>query len=57
MIYIICSYNPFRLYDENDISKIMVFLGRVEDTLRFIFNDTTDKIVLNVRKWILKGCN
>jgi hypothetical protein len=57
MIYIACSNNPFRLYNEHDISNIMIFLGRVEDRLRSIFSDTTDKIVPKVDKWILKGCD
>jgi hypothetical protein len=57
MIYIACSDNPFRLYDEHDISNIMIFLGRVEDRLRYIFSDTIDHIIPKVEKWILKGCD
>ncbi len=57
MIYSSCSENPFRLYDESDIAKIMVFLGRVEDRLRYLFSDTRDEIVPSVIDWILKECD
>jgi uncharacterized membrane protein YfhO len=30
MIYVSCSNNPFRLYKEDDVSKIITYLGRVE---------------------------
>jgi hypothetical protein len=57
MIYVTCSDNPFRLHDEQDISNIMVFLGRVEDRLRRILADTRDEVVQPVRNWILTGCD
>lgn len=57
MIYISCSDNPFRLYDEQDISEIMVFLGRVEDRLKNLLSDTRDKVVPSVMTWILKACD
>jgi hypothetical protein len=57
MIYITCSENPFRLYDELDISKIMSFMGRVEDRLRYLFSDTRDEIIPSIFNWILKGCD
>ncbi len=57
MIYISCSNNPFRLQCEEDITAIMVYLGRVEDRLRLLFADTRDEIVQPVNKWILKACD
>ncbi len=36
MIFVSCSDNPFRLYEDQDISKIMIFLGRVEDRLKIL---------------------
>ena len=57
MIYISCSDNPFRLYDEQDISEIMVFLGRVEDRLKNLLSDTRDKVVPPVMTGILKACD
>jgi hypothetical protein len=57
MINIACSNNPFRLCSEEDVSVIMVFLGRVEDRLRTLFSDTRDEIVKPVRNWILKQCD
>ena len=57
MIHIICSDNPFRLYVEQDVSDILVFLGRVKDRLHSIFSDTRDTIIPPVKRWILKGCD
>ncbi len=55
MIYITCTNNPFRLFYEEDISTIMVFLGRVEDRLRHILSYTRDQIVKPPSEWILKA--
>ncbi len=57
MIYISCSEKPFRLFYEEDISTIMVFLGRVEDRLRYLLSDTRDMVVPPVGKWILNSCD
>jgi hypothetical protein len=57
MIYRSCSDNPFRLQYEEDITTIMVFLGRVEERLRMLFSDTRDEIVQPVNRWILKACD
>ncbi len=57
MIYVSCSMNPFRLYDEQDVSDILIFLGRVEENLRNLFSDTRDMIVPPVKNWVLKGCD
>ncbi len=57
MIYISCSDNPFQLYEEQDISVIMIFLGRVEDWLKTPLSDNKDKVVPSVMMWILKACD
>ncbi len=57
MIYVRCSDRPFRLYDEQDVSDILFFLGRVEDRLRMLLSDVRDNVVLPIRKWILKACD
>jgi len=57
MIFVSCSENPFRLYEEQDISKIMLFLGRVEDRLKILLSDNRDKVVPSVMDWILKCCD
>jgi hypothetical protein len=57
MIYISCSDNPFRLYEEQDISEITIFLGRVEDRLKNLLSDTRDEVVPSVMTWILKACD
>jgi hypothetical protein len=57
MIYISCSDNPFRLYNEQDVSDILFYLGRVEDSLRFAFSDKRECIVSPVKRWILKCCD
>jgi hypothetical protein len=57
MIFISCSDHPFRLYEEQDISKIMIFLGRVEDRLKILLSDNRDKVVPSVMTWILKSCD
>jgi hypothetical protein len=57
MIYITCTDNPFRLYDEQDILKIMLFLGRVDDRLKALLTDNRDKVVPSVMEWILKACD
>jgi hypothetical protein len=50
VVYITCSDNPFRLHDDDDddISKLLTFLGRVEDRLKILFDDTRGRIVPNV---------
>ncbi len=57
MIYIKCSENPFRIHEEEDISIIMAFLGRVEQRLHNIISYTRGIIVPPVNKWILTGCD
>jgi hypothetical protein len=57
MIYITCTDNPFRLHDEQDILKIMLFLGRVDDRLKILLVDNRDKVVPSVMEWILKACD
>jgi hypothetical protein len=57
MIYVSSSMNPFRLYEEQDVSDILIFLGRVSDRLHYLFSDSRDKLIAPVREWILKGCD
>jgi hypothetical protein len=57
MIFVSCSENPFRLFEEQDISKIMLFLGRVDDRLKILLSDNRDEVVPSVLNWILKGCD
>ncbi len=57
MIFISCSDHPFRVYEEQDISKIMIFLGRVEDRLKILLSDNIDEVVPSVMTWILKECD
>lgn len=57
MIYVICSNKPFRLYDEQDVSDILYFLGRVEERIRLLLSDVRDNVIPPVRKWILKACD
>jgi hypothetical protein len=57
MIYVTCSENPFRLYSGEDVSIIMIFLGKVDDRLRYLVADTKDKVVPLVMNWILKNCD
>ncbi len=57
MLYISCSDNPFRLYEEQDISEIMIYLGRVEDRLKNLLSDTRDEVVPPVMTWILNACD
>jgi hypothetical protein len=57
MIYVVCSEKPFRLCCDEDISKIMTFMGRVEDRLRYILSDTRDQIVKPPSEWMLRGCD
>ncbi len=57
MIYVSCSKHPFRLYEEQDVLDILIFLGRVSDRLHNLFSDTRGSIIPPVRKWLLKGCD
>lgn len=57
MIYVSCSNTPFRLYDEQDVSDILFFLGRVEDRIRLLLLDVRDNVIPPVRSWILKACD
>ncbi len=45
MIYVSCSNKPFRLYDEQDVSDILFFLGRVEDRIRIFLSDVRDNVI------------
>jgi hypothetical protein len=42
---------------EQDVSDILVFLGRVQEVLSILFSDTSGSIVPLVKKWILKECD
>ncbi len=57
MIYVSCSQHPFRLYEEQDVSDSLIFLGRVSDRLHNLFSDTRGSIIPPVKKWVLKGCD
>ncbi len=57
MIYIVCSDNPFRLYNEEDITYIISFLGMVEDRLRRLFISREPNILPPASRWILKCCD
>ncbi len=57
IIHISCSNNPFRLHDDDDVSNIILFLGRVEDRLKAIFSDTRNSIIPSALLWILMGCD
>ena len=57
MIYVSCSDNPLRLYNEDDVSKIIAYLGRVEDRLKALFSDTRNAIVPTSLEWVLVGCD
>jgi hypothetical protein len=57
MVYIINSGHPFRPYTEQDVSDILVFLGRVQVIPYSLFSDTRGIIVQPVIHWILKICD
>ncbi len=57
MIYVSCSYQPFRLFDDQDVSSILFFLGRVEEKLKTVLRDNRDTVTAPVNRWILKGCD
>jgi hypothetical protein len=57
MIYVSCSYQPFRLYNDQDVSDILIFLGRVEEKLKNVLRDNRDKVTSPVNRWVLKGCD
>jgi hypothetical protein len=57
MIYVSCSYQPFRLYNDQDVSDILIFLGRIEQKLKSVLRDNRDTVTASVNKWILKGCD
>ncbi len=55
MIYFSCCDKQFRLYDEQDVSDILYFLGRVEERIRLLLSDVRDNVIPPVRQWILKA--
>lgn len=57
MIYVSCSYQPFRLYNDQDVSDILIFLGRIEQKLKNVLTDNRDTVTAPVKRWILKGCD
>jgi hypothetical protein len=57
MIYIINSKHPFPLSTDQDVSDILVFLGRVQEVLSSPFSDSGGSVVQHARKWILKECD
>ncbi len=57
MVYIGCSESPFRISEDQDVSEILFFLGRVEDRLKWIVSDTKDHAIPPLRRWVLKSCD
>lgn len=57
MIYVSCSYQPFRLFNDQDVSDILVFLGRIEEKLKNVLGDNRDTVTAPVNRWILKCCD
>lgn len=43
--------------DDQDVSDILFFLGRVEERSRLLLLDVRDYVIPPVRKWILKACD
>ena len=57
MIYVSCSENTFRLQFEYDVSVIMMFIGKVDERLKYLVSDTKEKVVPPVSDWILMRCD
>ena len=57
MVFTESSNNPFKLEDEDDRSRLMVFFGRVKDRLVTFLADRHERIVPDILEWDLTQCD
>jgi hypothetical protein len=57
MIFISCSNTPFKIEREEDICRLMAFLGAVRDRLVVFLHDRHERAVLDIVQWHLTECD
>jgi hypothetical protein len=56
-IEVMCSNHPFRLQTEEDRSRLLVFLGQIEQVLISVLSASHGRIVPNVLEWEVTECD
>jgi hypothetical protein len=56
-VEVMCSNNPFRLQTEEDRSRLLVFLGQIEQVLISVLSASHGRIVPNVLEWEVTECD
>jgi hypothetical protein len=57
MVFVECSNNPFRLEGEEDVGRLIAFLGAVRDRLVVFLHDFHERVVPGVMQWYLTQCD
>jgi hypothetical protein len=56
-VEVMCSNHPFRLQTEEDRSRLLVFLGQIEQVLISVLSASHGRIVPNVLEWEVTECD
>lgn len=56
MVFVECSNNPFSLEKEDDLGRLIAFLGAVRDRLVVFLHDRHERVVPDMMQWYLTQC-
>jgi hypothetical protein len=57
MLFIECSNTPFKLEEEDDLGRVIAFLGAVRDRLVVFLHDRHERVVPDIMQWYLTQCD
>jgi hypothetical protein len=56
MVFVSCSNTPFKLERDNDLGRLIAFLGAVRDRLVVFLHDRHERAVPDIMQWHLTEC-
>jgi hypothetical protein len=56
MVFVECSNTSFRLEGEDDLGRLIAFLGAVRDRLVVFLHDIHERVVPDIMQWYLAQC-
>ena len=57
MVFVACGNTPFKLESDNDLGRLIAFLGAVRDRLAVFLHDRHERAVPDIMQWYLNGCD
>jgi hypothetical protein len=56
MVFVACSNTPFKLQSNNDLDRLIAFLGAVRDRRVVFLHDRHERAVPDIMRWYLTEC-